>query len=161
VLAASESSYSRVIRRLREGLLLYVGFKDTAEYEGVALREPQPKTLSERGIVIPDKAGNEVRLFGTFAALSYDEGKTWPTERLITDGGAAREFDGGAWMKRFVMDATHAEPRLGYLAATQTPDQMIHLISSRLHYRFNLAWLEQPMSARACVINSESKGTNR
>lgn len=38
------------------------------------------------------------------------------------------------------MDATHAEPR-GYLAATQSPDKVIHLVSSRLHYRFNLAGL--------------------
>jgi sulfatase modifying factor 1 len=29
----------------------------------------------------------------------------------------------------------------GYLAATQTPDGVIHLISSRLPYRFNLASL--------------------
>jgi len=41
------------------------------------------------------------------------------------------------------MDATHAEP-MGYLAATQTPDGIIHLASSALYYRFNLAWLKQP-----------------
>jgi hypothetical protein len=40
------------------------------------------------------------------------------------------------------MDETHAEP-LGYLAATQTPDGTIHLLSSGLHYRFNLPWLER------------------
>ena len=40
----------------------------------------------------------------------------------------------------FESDSTHAEPR-GYLCATQTPDGIIHLLSSRLHYRFNLAWL--------------------
>jgi hypothetical protein len=31
----------------------------------------------------------------------------------------------------------------GHLAATQTPDGVIHLISSRLHYRLNLAWLKE------------------
>ena len=41
------------------------------------------------------------------------------------------------------MDDTHAEPA-GYLASTQTPDGVIHLISSRWHYRFNLAWLKTP-----------------
>jgi hypothetical protein len=40
------------------------------------------------------------------------------------------------------MDAAHAEPK-GYLAATQTPDNVIHLISSNLYYRFNIAWLQQ------------------
>ena len=38
------------------------------------------------------------------------------------------------------MDSTHAEPR-GYLAVSQTPDNVINLISSRLHYRFNMFWL--------------------
>jgi hypothetical protein len=42
------------------------------------------------------------------------------------------------------MDETHAEPR-GYLAATQTPNGLIHLISSKQYYVFNLAWLKQPM----------------
>jgi hypothetical protein len=74
-----------------------------------------------------------------FAAISYDEGKTWPVRKLMTPGEG--EFDGGAWTRTFKTDATHAEPR-GYLAATQSPDNVIHLISSILHYRFNLEWLE-------------------
>ena len=37
-------------------------------------------------------------------------------------------------------DATHAEPR-GYMAATQSLDNLIHLVSSRLYYCFNLAWI--------------------
>ena len=40
------------------------------------------------------------------------------------------------------MDENHAEPR-GYLAGTQTPDNMIHLITSRFYYKFNLAWLKE------------------
>ena len=78
---------------------------------------------------------------GLFAALSYDEGQTWPVRKLLTDG-VSRTFDGGAWTGSFTMDATHAEPK-GYLAVTQTPDGLIHLLSSRLHYRFNIQWLEQ------------------
>ena len=46
----------------------------------------------------------------------------------------------GGRFQEIQMDATHAEPK-GYMAATQTPDGVIHLISSRLHYQFNLAWL--------------------
>ena len=78
---------------------------------------------------------------GMFAALSYDEGETWPVSKLLTDG-SGRTYDGGAWTGSFTMDPGHAEPK-GYLACTQTPDGVIHLLSSRLHYRFNLAWLEQ------------------
>ena len=71
--------------------------------------------------------------------LSYDEGKTWPVEKLLTDG-VTRTWNGGAWTNEFTMDGDHAEPK-GYFACTQTPDGIIHLISSRLHYRFNLPWL--------------------
>lgn len=31
-----------------------------------------------------------------YAALSYDEGKTWPVKRLLTDG-IYRFLNGGAW----------------------------------------------------------------
>jgi len=120
-----------VLMRLREGPILFVGFTDSS------------KNLdSPRGIVIRDSEGGERRVYGMFAALSYDEGKTWPVQKLVTPGGSPIEMDGGAWTKKFVIDATHAEPR-GYLAATQTPDGMIHLVSSRLYYCLNLAWLEQ------------------
>ncbi len=77
---------------------------------------------------------------GLFAALSYDDGDSWPVQKLLTDG-KERILDGGAWTGTFTMDAAHAEPK-GYLACTQSPDGMIHLLSSRVHYRFNLAWLE-------------------
>ncbi|GAJ15305.1 unnamed protein product, partial [marine sediment metagenome] len=40
------------------------------------------------------------------------------------------------------MDKNHAEPK-GYLAATQTPNGVIHLITSKQHYAFNLAWLTE------------------
>ena len=72
-------------------------------------------------------------------SISEDGGKTWPVKKLMTDG-TERMLDGGAWTKQFIMDATHAEPR-GYLAGTQSPDGMIHILSSRLHYRFNLEWI--------------------
>ena len=78
---------------------------------------------------------------GLFVALSYDEGTTWPVKKLLTDG-RTRVLDGGAWTGTFTMDTTHAEPK-GYLACTQSPDSMIHLLSSRVHYRFNLPWIEK------------------
>lgn len=56
---------------------------------------------------------------GKFAAISTDEGETWSAPERIDSG------------------------KRGYMAATQTPDGTIHLLSSDLHYRFNLAWLRQ------------------
>ena len=78
---------------------------------------------------------------GLYVALSYDEGINWPVKKLLTDG-KTRVLDGGAWTGTFTLDATHAEPK-GYLACTQSPDGTIHLLSSRVHYQFNLAWIRQ------------------
>ena len=78
---------------------------------------------------------------GLYVALSYDEGATWPVNQILNDG-KTRTLDGGAWTGTFTLDATHAEPK-GYLACTQSPDGTIHLLSSRVHYRFNLAWVEE------------------
>jgi len=98
----------------------------------------------KQGMRLPDTAGKERPMFGMFAALSFDEGKTWPAKRLLTAGGPPREIDGGGNTGRFTMDDTHAEPR-GYLAITQTPNGLIHLISSKQYYVFNLAWLKELM----------------
>lgn len=78
---------------------------------------------------------------GMFLSLSDDEGRSWSEPKLLTDG-VVRHLDGGAFTKEFTMDADHAEPK-GYFSCTQTPDGTIHLLSSRLHYRFNLAWIRQ------------------
>lgn len=120
-----------VLMRLREGPILLVSFTD----------HPQRTPEDERGMVFKRKDGTEYRGYGMYAALSYDEGKTWPVRKLLSDGNE-RFLDGGAWTGFFVMDTSHAEPR-GYLAGTQSSDGTIHIVSSRLHYRFDLKWLEQ------------------
>ncbi|MBN1937871.1 MAG: SUMF1/EgtB/PvdO family nonheme iron enzyme [Anaerolineae bacterium] len=124
-----------VLLRLREGPLLFVSFTDSSEKRG------DPRWPSVDGLTFRDAGGNEFCGYGLFAALSFDEGQTWPVRKLVTPGCEFKTLDGGAWTRSFVLDATHAEP-MGYLAATQSPDGVIHLISSKLHYRFNLAWLE-------------------
>jgi hypothetical protein len=61
---------------------------------------------------------------------------------MITDDAPAhpaQTSDG----KEFTMSPTSAEPR-GYLSVCQSPDGVIHLISSWNHYAFNLAWLKAP-----------------
>ncbi len=121
-----------VLRRLQEGPILLVSFTDFGR-----LGRNRP------GIAFENADGSTFMGHGMFAALSFDDGETWPVRKLLTPGGPERELDGGAWTGAFKRDATHAEPR-GYLAATQSPDGVIHLISSRLHYRFNLAWLQTP-----------------
>ena len=116
-----------VLRRLNEGPLLLISFTH------------HPYDKKRRGMEFEDARGNKFTGYGMFAALSFDEGKTWPVKRLLTDG-KRRLLDGRGWTGYFEMTETQAEP-LGYLAATQTPDNTIHLISSNIHYRFNLAWI--------------------
>lgn len=120
-----------VLMRLQEGPLLLISFTD----------HPQRTPENERGMMITDAKGKMRIGYGMYAALSYDEGKTWPVKRLIATGETLF-LNGGAWTGNFMMDESHAEPR-GYLAATQSPNRWIHLVSSRLYYRFNLKWIEQ------------------
>ena len=124
-----------VLMRLNEGPILLISFTE----------HPYRTPKEERGMMFTDKSGKPFKGYGMYAALSYDEGKTWPVKRLLTDG-TYRFLNGGAWTQFFEMDENHAEPR-GYLAGTQTPDNMIHLITSRFYYKFNLAWLKGNESA--------------
>jgi formylglycine-generating enzyme len=119
-----------VLLRLREGPLMAISFTSGNR------RNPTAGNMTFQG-----KNGQEFTGHGMFAALSNDDGATWPVRKLLTPG--AGEFDGGGHTRFFTASPTRAE-HAGYLAATQSPDGVIHLISSRLHYRFNLAWLNQP-----------------
>ncbi len=87
-----------------------------------------------------DGQGREQAVSGLFGALSFDDGATWPVRRLLSDGGQGRIMATTTNRPPFVMDACHAEP-VGYLAAAQTPDGRIHVISSRQHYAFTREWL--------------------
>lgn len=120
-----------VLKRLIEGPLMLVSFTD----------HPQRTPVEDRGMMFGEKKG-----YGMFVALSYDEGKTWPVRKLMTDG-VEKMLDGGAWTSQFIMDETHAEPR-GYLACTQAPDGTIHILSSRLHYSFNIGWIKDTTDQR-------------
>jgi hypothetical protein len=60
---------------------------------------------------------------------------------LITPGGPARQVN-TINKAMFTMSDTMAEPQ-GYLAITQSRDGRLHLITSKNHYIFNLAWVKQ------------------
>jgi Neuraminidase (sialidase) len=72
------------------------------------------KRLNEGPLMLVSFEGKDM-----FVALSMDEGETWPVKKVL------------------------AKNTSGYLAATQTPDNSIHLITSRDYYRFNLPWIKQ------------------
>lgn len=121
-----------VLLRLQEGPIFFASFTGDR-------REPTP-------MPIVDASGNERFVTGLFSALSYDDGETWEHIRPITDDGADREIetlDG----RPFTMGLNSAEP-CGYLAVHQGQNGIIHLISSRQHYQFNLAWLQKLPSSK-------------
>ena len=109
--------------RLQEGPILFCSFGRQVHFRDAGGR---------------DRVGS-----GLFAALSDDEGQSWQVQRLITDDGPPRELEGGGNTGRFTLSATSAEPR-GYLSICQAANGVIHLISSKQHYAFNLAWLRTP-----------------
>lgn len=125
-----------ILKRLNEGPLILISFTDSANHKFY----PDSGETKPKGITAKNALGEEELVYGMFAALSYDEGKTWPVKKLISSGDR-KSYSGGAWTGDFYMDENHAEP-MGYLAATQSPDNIIHLVSSRLYYKFNLLWLE-------------------
>jgi sulfatase modifying factor 1 len=133
--------------RLQEGPILFVGFTDRIQRMGTfELGKERTREITNEGMLIKDAAGVERRVHGMFAALSFDDGNTWPIRKLITPGEQVRDLYGHGWTKRFSIDEDTAEP-LGYLSSTQDSRGNIHVISSGLHYEFNLPWLMEPMTA--------------
>lgn len=111
-----------VLLRMKEGPLFFASFADNMKFENIN--------------------GNEYHGSGLFAAVSYDEGETWPVKKLI----APKENK--SWMvtarnRKFLWTPETAEPR-GYLAGTVAKNGIVHLISTTQHYEFNLKWLETP-----------------
>lgn len=112
--------------RLKEGPIMLVSFDDSLD--------------------LKDSNNQEFIGRGMYAALSYDEGETWPVKKLITNGerDTLNAPANVRWGDEFsILDKDQAESR-GYLTATQTSDGMIHVLSSGTHYSFNLKWVETP-----------------
>lgn len=140
---AISSVQRQVLMRLQEGPLLFCSFTD------LSANAKNPK-----GMDFPCEGGT-LHGAGLFAAISFDDGKTWPHKRLITPGGNERTIN-GIDRGQFKLSATSAEPQ-GYLAATQTRDGKIQLISSKNHYVFNLAWLKSLPPPAAALAGKDAK----
>jgi formylglycine-generating enzyme required for sulfatase activity len=115
-----------LLLRLREGPLCFVSF-------------------AGRGMTVTDVSGKQREVTGIFAAVSYDDGKTWANIRLVSHDGpdtTHETMDG----RPFKLGFSSAEPG-GYNSICQAANGVIHLISSRQHYAFNLKWLQTPPPA--------------
>ena len=104
-------------------------------------------------VPIVDSSGKESLISGLFTAVSLDEGKTWPHIRLVTDDGKPREIETLDGDLAFM--GPHESEPVGYLAACQTSNNIIHLISSQQHYEFNLKWLFTPPPHAAPLLGPE------
>jgi formylglycine-generating enzyme required for sulfatase activity len=133
------------LKRMKEGPLILCSYTDNmVKPDKTGKGILGKKTQELVGMTCTDSAGKTFTGYGLFAALSFDDGKTWPVRRLLTPGGPDQIFagtDGG----KFALGARRAEPN-GYLASCVGKDGRIHLISSRNYYSFNLAWLTQGTS---------------
>ncbi|MBD3353057.1 MAG: SUMF1/EgtB/PvdO family nonheme iron enzyme [Candidatus Lokiarchaeota archaeon] len=125
-----------VLLKLREGPLFLASFTDTILSSGKKMY----KVL--RGMDLPIHNGTIKKCYGIFGAISYDGGESWPTRRFIylSKDKESKLEDGFGIHRKLIIDENHGELK-GYLAGVQSPDGLIHLISSRMHYRFNLKWL--------------------
>lgn len=111
--------------RLEEGPILLIWFTD------VVSRVLKRKNTTEQGMDFVDSNGRTHRGYGMFTALSFDEGRTWPARKLIPEDPTTpwqARYDGGVNMDLI-----------------QTPDGLLHLAGSSRYWRFNLAWLKEPM----------------
>lgn len=99
-------------------------------------------TFANAPIPVPTTCGGPRNVTGLYCARSTDNGDSWPTRRLVTEGtpGALREQLDGVL---YVATATAGEQD-GYTVARQGEDGIIHLITSRQHYRFDVTWLASP-----------------
>jgi sulfatase modifying factor 1 len=95
-------------------------------------------SFAKEPIMITDVSGKTRPVVGLYSAVSLDEGLTWPHVRVISDDGDGRAIEtiGGGLIS---FDATNSE-QMGYLSVCQAQNGVIHLVSSRQHYAFNLKW---------------------
>ena len=108
-----------VLLRLKEGPIFFASFAN----------EP---------MMITDVSGAQRPIEGLYCAVSFDDGESWPVRRVVSDDAPVHDVETMDGALR-PMSPDQSEPA-GYLAACQGANGLIHLISSRLHYAFNLAW---------------------
>jgi hypothetical protein len=116
--------------RLKEGPLVMAGF---GNIYGSTQFSP---------VMITTSSGEKIQAKELFTAVSYDGGKTWPHKRIVAPDARPQHIehtDGGAT----IVSKRSSEHR-GYLSICQGLDGIVHLISSRTHYAFNLKWLLTP-----------------
>ncbi len=96
------------------------------------------------GITGKNAEGKIDTIQGLYAAISFDEGKTWPEKyrRVISDVNGSEEkiITTAPWQRDNILSRTKGQ-EIGYMSAVQTPDGLIYITDGKIVYTFNLAWL--------------------
>ncbi|MHC4637228.1 MAG: sialidase family protein, partial [Planctomycetota bacterium] len=92
-----------VLLRLKEGPILFISFC--------------------KKMPIPNDAGSKHYVSGLYAAVSFDDGQTWPHFRLLTDDGPERDIE--TLNGELIKLNPHNSESVGYLAICQTPDKLV------------------------------------
>jgi len=127
-------------------VLLRLEYSDTGlDPDGLGRKPILLVSMASDGMKGRDANGNDTTIYGTYAAVSWDEGQTWPVKRVMSNvKSGSKKYVGAPWNREFTLDATHGQNK-AYWAATQTPDGIVHLTDGRLVYDFNLAWLKNKL----------------
>lgn len=120
--AALGSNQRPVIIRLQSGRLLMAG-----DYQDIRMLDnPPPSDITDRG---------------SYVALSDDEGQTWKIKRLAL----APEHNDWHGIVKKGSKPQHGFGTLGYCAAVQARNGVIHLMTSKgkpsMHFAMNEAWI--------------------
>jgi len=138
---AAESEFPPISTVMRSALIRLAYSNPALDPTGRGRAPLLLVSIAPEGIEARDAGGNAATVYGTYAALSWDEGNTWPVKRVVSDiKTGCQTVRIGPWNEAITLDATHGQPK-AYWAVTQTPDGMVYLSDSRLLYTFNLAWL--------------------
>ena len=96
-------------------------------------------------VIIRDAGGNERPIKGLYCAVSMDDGKTWENFRPMSDDAPDRNVETmDGYMRPLGISSSELA---GYTTGTQARNGLIHYITSRNHYVFNLKWLTTPPPA--------------
>ena len=140
--AAVGSNQRPKILRLASGRLFFAG-----DFQNIRMfTSPPPDEIKERG---------------SYVALSDDEGKTWKTKKLAL----ATPHAGWRGVEQRTGKPQHGFGTLGYCDAVQSPDGLIHLMTSKgqpsTQFTMNEAWIlsDETGEAGASPVALQGKET--
>jgi formylglycine-generating enzyme required for sulfatase activity len=120
---AMGSNQRPTILRLQSGRLFFA-----SDFQQIRVKNPPPDAVKERG---------------SFVALSEDEGETWRIKKL--EPAQPHETRRIPKFKKDWGGGDHDYSTIGYSAAVQSPNGVIHLMTSlnhpSMHFSMNEAWI--------------------